>query len=194
MPLPSRGGATPSAHVLRATSATIALIVAGVAAVLLLGDAIVRAGILEMLRLTPWVLLAVWGVYVLMYASHIAYDREGATVQNYLRRTRMPWARVSDVGLRWQVVFTLDSGDTVPAFGGPVAGRPGRAERRTDRSSARAVPAALRELGELRDAWQAAEPAAGGGQPVERSWDLPALAALAVIVVAAVASALTAGV
>lgn len=190
MPLPSRGGAAPSAHVLRATSGTIALIVAGVAALLLLVDALVRAGILEMLRLAPWVLLAVWGVYVLMYASHIAYDRSGATVQNYLRRTRIPWPRVTDIGLRWQVIFTLDSGDTVPAYGGPVAGRPGRAERRTAKEPARAVPAALRELSELRDAWQGAEDAIDS-PAVERSWDLPALAAIGVIVVGAIAATLT---
>ncbi len=181
-----------SAHVLRATSGTIALIVAGVAALLLLIDAVVRAGILEMLRLAPWVLLAVWGVYVLMYASHIAYDRSEVSVQNYLRRTRMPWAHVTDIGLRWQVIFTLDSGDTVPAYGGPVAGRPGRAERRSEKDSARAVPAALRELGELKDAWLDADPPAGS-PVVERSWDLPALATLGVIIIGAIASALTAG-
>ncbi len=190
-----RSGA--SAHVLRATSGTIALIVAGVVAVALLIDAVVRAGVVEMLRLSPWVLLVVWIVYVLMYASHIAYDGGGATVQNYLRRTRIPWARVTDIGLRWQVIFTLDGGDTVPAYGGPVAGRPGRAERRSAQQPSRAVPAALRELGDLRDAWQGGDPPVAapgsGATEVERSWDLPALVALGVIVIGGIASALSSG-
>ncbi|MBF9335673.1 hypothetical protein G3N30_05320 [Microbacterium lacticum] len=206
-------GVTPPRRTLRATSGTIALIFAGAVAVLLLGDALVRAGVVEMLRLVPWVLLAVWAVYVLLYASHITFDREGATVQNYLRITRVPWPRVRDIAMRWQVVFGLDDGSSLPAYGGPVAGRPGRAPR-TDRtrsagtgpadpSPGRAVPAALRDVAELRDAWQGVDAwqsgdAAGapagrdaGDLGIQRSWDVPALVALAVIVVGAVISALS---
>lgn len=179
---------------------------------LLLGDALVRAGVVEMLRLAPWVLIAVWAVYVLLYASHITFDGEGATVQNYLRITRVPWPRVRDIAMRWQVVFGLDDGSSLPAYGGPVAGRPGRAPR-TDRtraagtgpagpSSGRAVPAALRDVAELRDAWQgvdawqpgsAGAPAGrdGGDLGIQRSWDVPALVALVIIVVGAVISALS---
>lgn len=195
---------TPQApRVLRATSGTVALIVAAVAAVLLLGDALLRAGAVEMLRLAPWVLLAVWAVYVLMYASHIAFDAREVVVQNYLRVTRVPWRRVEDVALRWQVVFALRDGATVTAYGGPVVGRPGRAprgeSRRGDRSSegasegARAVPASLREVAQLRDAWQSAERDPGAPEPTRRSWDVPALAALAVIIVGAVVATLSTG-
>ncbi|WP_454167124.1 PH domain-containing protein [Microbacterium lacticum] len=174
------------------------MIGASAIAVLLLGDALIRAGIVEMLRLSPWVLLALWAVYVLLYASRITFDRNSATVQNYLRITRLPWSAVRDIGMRWQVVFTLEDGETVPAYGGPGAGRPGRAERRASRDSARRVPASLRELSELRDAWQgvdaAGEPAPQGaatGAGVARSWDVPAIAALVVIVIGAVVSALS---
>lgn len=103
------GGVTPP-RILRQTSGTIGLIVSGAVAALLLVDAAMRAGILEMLRLAPWVLLALWAVYVLLYASHIAVDRRGATVQNYLRVTRMPWTEVTDIALRWQMVFALAGG------------------------------------------------------------------------------------
>lgn len=190
----SRAPDAPERHTLRPASATIALIVAGVAAVVLLGDAALRAGLVEMLRLAPWVLLAVWLVFVGMYASHLSYDREGVTVQNYLRRTRIPWSQVADVTLRWQVVFTLVGGGAVSAHGGPVAGRPGRAAARATRPEA-AVPAALRDLGRLRDAWQDAAADAGGGADgtVRRSWDVPLLLALAVIVVWASAALLTIG-
>lgn len=193
--------ARPPHRVLRATSGTVALIVAGVAAVLLLGDALLRAGIVEMLRLAPWVLLVVWGVYVLMYASHIAFDAREVTVQNYLRVTRTPWLRVEDISLRWQVVLALHDGGTVTAYGGPVVGRPGRAARRERRADERAgagstddgrsLPAALREVAELRDAWQQAERDPGAPEPTRRWWDLPALAALVVILIGAAASTLS---
>ena len=161
--LAGAAGESPPHRTLRAASGTIALIVAGAIAVLLLGDALVRAGILEMLRLAPWVLMAVWGVYVLLYASRITFDARGATVQNYLRITRFPWRRVRDIGMRWQVVFTFDDDTTVPAFGGPVAGRPGRAARadrgggadrvraaRLTTRRARAASSARRDLDERR--------------------------------------------
>ena len=200
-------GAVPAGsrvRVLRALSGSVALIVTGAIALVLLGDALVRAGILEMLRLAPWVLLAVWGVYVLIYASHIAFDARGATVQNYLRVTRLSWHDVQDLSLRWQVVFTLSDGTAVTAYGGPVVGRPGRAGRRDgdrgrrrEEDERRAVPAALREFGELRDAWHQAEsevPSAGASRArAVRSWDVPALIALAVIVIGAVIASLSTG-
>lgn len=182
--------AAPPQRVLRATSGTIAMIVSGVVAIVLLGDAVIRAGFLEMLRLSPWVLLALWCVYVLMYAPHIAFDRRGATVQNYLRRTSVPWSAVRDVRMRWQIVFDLSDGAQLKAYGGPVAGRPGRAERKSDAGPRANVPQSLRELGWLRDAWIEAEPDAADAA-VRRSWDVPALAALAVILVGAVSAVLT---
>lgn len=203
-----------SQRVLRPRSATIAVIASAVVALVLLGDALVRAGIVEMLRLTPWVLLALWGIYVLVYSSHIAFDARGVTVQNYLRVTRLSWQAVADVSLRWQVVFALVGGGTVTAYGGPVVGRPGRAPRRDDDRAGRreadagrpgassgasssAVPAALREFGELRDAWLRVEPTrseTGSASPrIERSWDIRALLALLVIVLGAIVSVLTTG-
>ena len=167
------------------------MIVSGVVALVLLGDAAIRAGFLEMLRLSPWVLLALWAVYVLMYAPHIAFDREGATVQNYLRRTRIPWGAVREIRMRWQVVFDLTDGSDVKAYGGPVAGRPGRAERKSEAGAGRAVPQALRELGLLRDAWIEAGSEPAQDAAVQRSWDVPALIALAVIVVGAAVAVLT---
>jgi hypothetical protein len=111
-----------------------------------------------MLRLAPWILLAVWGVYVALYALHVAFDRDGVLVQNYLRRTWLPWSRVSDIEMRWQLQFALTGGRrlwpmAVPSPGGPAA--------RTAREASR-VPAWMRDIGELRDAWQASDSAASG--------------------------------
>ncbi|MBN9175971.1 MAG: PH domain-containing protein [Microbacterium sp.] len=179
----------PARRVLRPTSGTVILIVSGVVALWLLVDAAVRAGGLEMLRLAPWILLAVWGVYVALYSPHVAYDRDGVLVQNYLRRTWIPWSRVADIDMRWQLQFALTGGTTVVAYGGPVAGRPGRAARAA-RDAGR-VPAWMRDVGDLRDAWQASDSAASGTGALTRSWDVPGLLAFGVLVVAAAASALS---
>lgn len=218
--MPSDDGARPAGgpadaarpRVLRARSGTFALIASGAVALVLLGDALLRAGVVETLRLAPWVLLAVWGVYVLVYASHIAFDARGVTVQNYLRITRVSWRDVEDIALRWQVVFTVVGGETVTAYGGPVVGRPGRADRRdadrtgapgrdpdagggAERSGRGAIPAALREVGDLRDAWYRAgveTPSAGASEaPLNRSWDVPSVLALLVITIGIVASTLS---
>lgn len=187
------GGTGASPRVMRAGSATVALIVAGAATVLLLGDAWLRAGIVEMLRLAPWVLLAVWVVYVAMFASHIAYDDDGVMVQNYLRRTRIPWRHMRDISLRWQIVFAFDGG-AVSAFGGPVVRRGDRVRRPTGAAApgrSTGVPTSLREFGELHDAWQHASGAtAAMDAGVVRSWDVPALSGLLIIVLGVVASVL----
>ncbi|MFS0732617.1 PH domain-containing protein [Microbacterium sp. 1P10UB] len=168
----------------RATSGTIALIAAGVVALLLLGDAVVRAGWAQMLLLAPWVLLVVWLIYVAMYASAIETDAAGATVQNFLRRTRVPWAKVQDIRLRYQVVFDLDDGRQLKAYGGPVAGRPVRDRGRMG-FQMRREPPALRELALIQEQWETAREQGAPDTPVTRSWDLPALVALAVIAVGA---------
>lgn len=125
------------------------MIAAVVVAVALLVDALLRAGLGETLLLAPWVVLLVWGVYVLLFASHVSVDREGATVQNLLRRTRLPWTLVSDITFRWQVVFTLTDGRVVKALGGPAGGRRTWSASRDETR----VPAAQRDLELIREPW-----------------------------------------
>ena len=131
---PRPSGARPERRVLRPTSGTVILIVSGVVVLGLLVDAAVRAGLLEMLRLAPWLLLVLWGVYIALYAPHIAYDRSGVFVQNYLRRTWIPWSRVADIAMRWQVPPPPFTGRDLMALGlraGPALGRAlARAEER----------------------------------------------------------------
>lgn len=161
----------------------MAFVVASVVTLLLLIDAVVRAGWAEMALLAPWLLLVLWAIYVGTFVSHVAIDAEGATVQNLLRIVRMPWARVTDIGIRYQVRFTLADGQIVSAFGGPVAGRPARPGLRTDPSPRTRIPPALRDLELIREQWeQAAETGSGRGD-VTRRWDLRSLAAFAVLVI-----------
>ncbi len=168
-------------RVFRAASGTVALVVAGIVTVLLLIDAVVRAGWGEMLLLAPWMLLVLWFIYTATFISHVSVDSDGATVQNFLRITRIPWQTVTDITLRYQVRFELADGRTVNAFGGPVAGRPARPGLRPDTSPSARIPPALRDLELIRDRWQAATEKVTSGEQILRAWDLRAAGALVVI-------------
>ena len=154
----------------------------------LLGDAVVRGGIGEALLLAPWPLLALWGVYVSAFASSLEVDAQGATVQNLLRVVRIPWARVRELEWRWQVVFALDDESVIRAVGGPLEGRGGRRPGSRDNTPqhVRAQFEYVHRLYEGRDAAEAA--------PVRKSWDMPGVIALVVLVAWAVIALLIAGV
>lgn len=165
-------------RVFRAASGTVAVVVAAVVTLLLLVDAVVRAGWGEMLLLAPWLLLVLWFIYVATFVSHVSVDAGGATVQNFLRVTRIPWRSVTDIGFRYQVRFTLTDGSLVNAFGGPVAGRPARPGLRPDTSPRARTPPALRDLEVIRDQWQQATDADSSEGTLRRTWDLRAIVVL----------------
>lgn len=176
-----------AARTFRAASGTVILALVAAMAVYLLGDAVVRGSWTQMLLLAPWVLLGLWIVYELSFVSSVRIDGHGAEVRNMLRRTSFGWTRVRDVDLRWQLVFSLDDGSDVTCYGGPARSRP---PRQTQDGEVK-IPAGLRTLTEIRDRWQAAPDTADA--PVRRTWDWPALAALAVIALWATASVVIAG-
>jgi hypothetical protein len=152
---------------------------------LLLVDVVIRGGVMQALLIAPWMLAVLWVVYVVSFASHVATDAEGISIQNLLRRIRVPWGRVTGIELRWQLAVTLDDGTVVRSFGGPS---PTRRGRRAARASA---DPATEQTGRIVDDWIAA---AGRGEgPVRRSWDLPALAGLVVIAVWSVVAVVVAG-
>lgn len=53
------------------------------------------------------------------------------------------------------------------------------------------MPSWLRDLGDLRDTWQHADDAASGTGAPARSWDVPALIVLGVLVAAAAGSVIS---
>ena len=107
-------------------------------------------------------------------------------MQNFLRRTRVPWGEVTDIALRYQLIVTTRDGRRVTAFGGPVSGR---AWRRSGDGDGRRTPTALRDTDSIRDRWERAVPSAAG-TGVVRSWDIPALVALVILVAGAVTASL----
>lgn len=182
------------ARTYRATTGVAVLVVCAVLSVFLLGDAVVRGSWGLMLLFVPWVLLVLWLIYVVSVASMVRVDEEGASVQNFLRRTRFGWRRVTELDLRWQLDFTLDDGRKLACWGGP-----GRIQSpRMKRSGEVTVPQSLQALTDVRARWENAveRPVGTTGEgvdaPIRRSWDWPAIGALVVIVVwAAIAIAVT---
>jgi hypothetical protein len=166
--------------VYRSPAGLLGLIGSAVVAALLLVDALVRSGLVTTLLIAPWVLLVLWAVYVAVFCSVVTTDAAGITAQNFLRRSVVPWGAIADIELRYQLTIVTHDGLRIACFGGPASGRP----RRTTEAGAR-VPRALREVDVIRDDWERAVREGAAGGPVVRSWDVPTLIALAVLVAAA---------
>lgn len=179
-------------RIFRVTGAVVLLVLASIVAAVMLIDALVRSGIGNTLLLAPWLLLVLWLVYVVGAASDVRADERGVQVQNLLRRVWMPWERVKKIAVRWQLEFLLDDGSVVTSMGGPARSRPRRlgAERERERESENAESSdGLAQLQKLR--LEALESATSGSDAaVQRSWDVPALIALGVLVVWAAAAVL----
>lgn len=174
-----RGAEHP--RVFRAPSAVVGMVVTALLALVLLGDAALRAGLGPMLLLAPWILLLVWGVYAFLFAPHVRIDSGGIRIHNLLRVIDVPWARVTDVDLRWQLEVTTDEPRVVKAYGGPTSGRPGRRSRPPEVDRDRREPPAIRDLVLIQEAWSAAQDRGTGGGSVRPSWDAISLVALALL-------------
>lgn len=175
----------PRSRTYRPVSGRVVLVLVAIVAVVVLVDALIRAGVVETLLIAPWVLLAVWIVYELSFVSSVRVDDRGARVQNLLRVTDFGWDRVRDIDMRWQLVFSLMDDTEVTCMGGPARSRPVRRPR-GDEDAGASVPRSIRVLDEIRARWQAAPDDADA--PIRRGWDVPALVALALILVWAVSA------
>jgi len=175
------------ARTFRAPSGVFAVGLSVLLALFLLGDAVLRAGWGRMLLLAPWILLVLWIVYENAYVSSVHVDDDSVTVRNLLRRTTFGWKRVRSVELRWQLVFVLEDGRRLSCFGGPTKAGP---SRRPSRDGEERTSSGERSFAEIRQRWENAPETADA--PIVRSWDWPALIALIVIVLWAVAAILIA--
>ncbi|MDQ1206524.1 PH domain-containing protein [Microbacterium sp. SORGH_AS_0862] len=131
------------------------------------------------LLLAPWILLALWGIYVGVFVSSVTSSADGLRVQNFLRVTRIPFSAIADIRMRYQLVIETMEGRTLTCYGGPVSARSG-----ARRSPSGDRPAAGSQDAErIIDDWQSAlEPTAVPAH-VLRMWDVPALVALIALAV-----------
>lgn len=175
----------------RAPSAWFGLVLGAALVVVLLGDAVLRSGVGEMLLIAPWLLLVLWGVYALLFAPHVRTDAYGIRIHNPLRIVEIPWGRVADIDMRWQLEVRTDEPRVYKAYGGPAAGRPGRPSPRRDDDDRR-QPAAVRDLVSIQDAWESARANAPAGAVVRR-WDLVSLVSLPILLAGAAVALVIAG-
>jgi hypothetical protein len=163
------------------------LVICSILSAVLLIDAVVRADAMTALLLAPWPLLVLWSVYVVGVASRVRAQPDGVFVQNLLRTTFAPWARVQQIRMRWQIEITLDDGSLITCFGGPATRRPQRLGpgRTKEDANGRADDA----VAALRKAKASAE-RVSPIPPIRRGWDLAAIIALLVIVAWAVIAVL----
>jgi hypothetical protein len=154
------------------------VVVAGVTLVLL-GDAVIRGAWPTAARVAGVGALVIWAAWMLLLRPSIRVLPDRAVVINVGRVTELPWSRVVDIRRRLQVIFDLDDGQHVEAWGSPfVSRRPlGPSARPFDRDPALTL---------LRSRWASAGPAAVSPEAVVRRVDVTALlvgaAALAALV------------
>lgn len=131
------------------------------------------------LLLAPWILLALWAIYVGVFASSVTSSADGLRVQNFLRITRIPFSAVADIRMRYQLVIETTEGRTITCYGGPVSARSG-----SRRSSSDDRPATgSRDAERIIDDWQSALEPTAVPAPVRRMWDVPALVSFIALVV-----------
>ncbi|GAA4767373.1 PH domain-containing protein [Microbacterium gilvum] len=168
-----------ASRTIRSTAGIVWLVVTGGVVLFLLVDVVVRGSATQALLIAPWLLLVVWFAWVFLASPRVTSDAHGVVVRNPLRTTAATWGAVVDITLRWQVTLELAEGRPVQAWA--LAAR--RQGRRPVEQPAE------RELELLRELRSAASPAPG---TIRRTWDVPAIVALVVLLVwAGIAVALT---
>lgn len=131
-----------------------------------------------------------WLLWLILYRPAVHYDSSSATVVNIGRIHVIPWARVTAVVQKVNLVFELRSGRTISAWGVPYPRRPGNLERLIDRRTRRPydLDVNARTLDEMRRS------AAPSATQVDSRWDVVPLMMGAVLLAAAVVTIVVFGI
>lgn len=131
--------------------------------------------------LGPSLLLA-WALWLALYRPAVHYDDARAVVVNIGRRHVLPWGHVASVRQGIGLLFEMDAGKPIVAYGAPAPRQPGNIAGAIDRRTRPTVDT-NREADLLDGVRRAASPSP---EPVVSSWErIPLLigAVLAVLVV-----------
>ncbi len=171
---------------IRSTGGIVWLVVVAAGVAVLFLDVLVRGDLRQTLLIAPWLLLAVWTVWVFMAAPRLRADDAGLVVRNPIRTLEVPWGSVERFAMRWQLEVQLRDDQRVQVWA--VGAR--RAPRRGADGD---EPRGGRELEILSDLEaMRAERTAAAAAGVRTRWNLDVLLVLAALVVwAAVAVAVT---
>ena len=140
----------------------------------LLVDMVIRASVWDGFLVAPWLIGICWLVWIFQVSPRIVAGESGVRLVNVLRVIDLPWSTVESVRLRYNAEFQLRSGSKITAWGGSSRRLHKSLKRRTAEDPAEQEAEALQRLHANttnRDGY------------VRRGWDIPALIALAIIVV-----------
>jgi hypothetical protein len=129
--------------------------------------------------LAPALLLA-WLFWIVLFRPAVHYDDDAAMVINIGRKHLLPWSHVTGIRQSLSLVFELDAGKPIQAYGVPSRRPPGNIASAIDR---RTRPTQnFHQDAEVLDSLR--ESAAVSSEPVASGWDTVPLAIGAVLVVA----------
>lgn len=168
--------ASPS-QTIRSTSGIVFAAIGGAVGVFLLGDAAVRGAWDVVAGFAPWVLLVMWAIYLVFSASYIRLDADAVAVQNLLRRHRIPWANVTDVYMKYQLMIETAE-RSIACWGGPSAGRPPKPGK-----TGASLPPSLRVKETVVREWEARRGEPGATGATVSTWDWPMVAVGGVLAV-----------
>ena len=172
---------TETTSVPRPGSSLVSFYAVVLIAVVLVGDSAINGEWRTVeVTLAP-ALLVVWAAWILLFRPSIRFDRETVTVHNPLRVIRVPWARVSAVSQRFQVVLELDDGKKVTCWGSPFPEKPG-ARRQTPARAGRALLAT--DVASKLESARASVRSGSSDTQVVRRFDLVAVVVGAIVLLA----------
>lgn len=165
----------------------------------------------------PWVLLAAWGVYVLLWRPRLLIHATGLSIRNILRDHEIPFSELTALRVMQNVSFDTTAG-RIPSWGAPGSGKLGP-KMLTGTGGARTMAALPHTQTAVQTAWDAWErgntaslkhdggtsspadpPSQHGDQPgdqpgrrqkVVSGWNLPAVVVGVLLLVLAITSMLT---
>jgi hypothetical protein len=175
-------GKARSSYVVRSASAVIPFWIGVVALAVVVGVPLFGADWrLFGFALAPALLLA-WILWFALFRPAVHYDATKAVVVNFGRTHVLPWGHVTDVRQGISLIFDLDAGKPVSAYGAPAPRRTGNVMGNFDRRT-RPVETFHREA-DLLDGFRRGAPPADA--PVTSRWDVIPLVIGGVLAIAVV--------
>ncbi len=159
-------------YVLRGIAPVVSFTVAVAVMVFVVGTPLVRGDWrVFAFSLGPCLLVA-WLLWFVLYRPSVRYDADRAVVTNMGRIHVLPWGHVDAVRQRLNIVFELDDGTSVAAWGAPVPPRRANILRNFERESRPTDD--FHRTADLLEEFRGA--AAPSDAAVETRWDLVGLA------------------
>ncbi len=166
-------------YVLRPASTAVAFWVGAVVLAVVVGTPLVTGDWRLFLFVLPPALLLAWLLWIVLYRPAVHYDSDGAVIVNIGRIHQVPWSQVASLRQGVNLIFTLESGRFINAWGVPAPRRPGNVMSNFDRRSR--IPYDVDRNVEVLEAFRAS--AAPSPHPVSQRWDTVPLAVGGVLLI-----------